>query len=578
MKIKTGGLTDKKFSQDGKSYLKEGVTFAASLLSRKDPEKRKGAAEDFEQAHALECKSQQKSAAEDFVQKKSSALQVVSRPDPKYHYLSIGRLDTNLPYQFTHLDLPSTSDTNKSSTPEKKTQKFVATTVQKALITTLSKALDDQSSSSQANIALGVLTIIPYDQSKRPFSIQITRSGDQVNIVYPEDIFGKPQATFTVFQELRSAYARTELDADPIVKSLKKLAREKLTNGELNSAQHQALLKSTHHSEQFILAAISNTLNKMLSSKDPDLKASITKATFLIDISTKLAPCNHCMGAIDDFMNYFRARMKMEDISSQNIFVSRISWLNEYRDSFVSQNSRTSQHYEELVLDDFMQNYFLTCHINKTVLKQLDQVFTRQGENASGSAPLLSSSRDRIFGRASSGTPLNTVYHGTENLPDSPVSSRRESKFNFRFKEIMKDSLTVSPEGIRGTSVLEPDLDESFEHEGAFADLWAPTRDDQADQDVFLSRRSMTDMFDAEAEHEKQKKKSPWSKAGDLVARIKEKHVGTEQDSKSACDQAIEDKTKSKANPSQQGAWGKPGNLAARIKNKQKSREGGLSL
>jgi hypothetical protein len=575
-----------KGDKSQQSYLIEGVSFADSL---KIDSQQIAAEDEVEQTQPFTGKSQQRAAAEEVVQdERLSALKTVARLDPEYRFLSVGTSATKLPEQFTKLNLPSSSDTNSSITPEKQKQKFVATTVQDALIEKLGNAIDvklTSASRSHANIALGVLTIIPYDQRKEPFSIQITRSSDDEVIVHPEDLFGRAEASFIEFQKLRSTYSITELDGDPIVKKLKEFAREKLSNREVNSKEHKALLTSTHHSEQFILASIYKTLDKILRVRDADFQAQIHNATFLLDIATELAPCDHCMSAIDDFMNYFR-----EIIAGENIFVTRISWLKNYSNSFVSK-SKTNQNTQKLDLADVNQNYFITCHITQTVLRQTGNIFTKLGQNASHSAACSSSKGD--YGRQENAAAA--VYVGQKKIMDSPPKGKNKlgsRDFTQGLKSMLQPTVHESRQvkTHNGQQIQNSfDQDQSFEGGQDFAEMISDLRQPSSDLGKLRSGSSINALFDEEAKKvddrtaaslevgSKSDKtadlKGAWKKPGELTAIIKSKQDPEPQEPKSIGSQLRSYGVSQQASKKHEektadlkGAWKKPGELASKIK------------
>ncbi|MBL6784808.1 MAG: hypothetical protein ISQ32_00715 [Rickettsiales bacterium] len=433
----------------------------------------------------------------------------------KYHYFNVSNKAKTLPYHFTHLNICSSADYITSATPQKYKQNFVATTVQDALIQQLGKAINlKPKDSNNANIALGVLTIIPFDQDKSPFSIKVTRPNlNQFEIICPEDVYGKAQATFTDFQKLRSIYNSEELDDHPIVKRLISFKREDLHDGDIDSHQHQQLLRVTHHSEQFILAAISKTLDKILNIKDSEVNIPIHNATFLLDISTELSPCDHCMRAINDFMSYFR-----ELIEGNNVFISRISWFNKYSNSFVSSN-KTFDDRESIRFDEFDKNYFVISRINKTILNRTNNVFTDEGRNAKNIAPFMSRKANRPAFDA-----LNQVCSENKTLDDSPIKAKKKSS-NLPFKSGLRgmfpnmDSLK-SEETYEVTDKLLPRAQNRFEENNFDLESSFESKDSY---DPELVRGSMSPEVEDSvlAPIKFAMNLNPWGETGELLARIK---------------------------------------------------------
>ena len=299
------------------------------------------------------------------------------------------------------------------------------------------------------------------------------------------------------------------------------------------------------------------------------------------------------MSAIDDFMNYFRAI-----IAGENIFVTRISWLENYNNSFVSR-SKTNQNSQKLDLADVNQNYFITCHINQTVLKQTGNIFTRLGQNASHSAACSSSKGD--YGRQENAAAA--VYAGKMTCVDSPPKGKGKENLGSRdFTQGLKSMLQPTVHESRQVKTQNVqqiqnsfDQDQSFEGGQDFAEMLSDLRQQSSDLGKVRSGSSINALFDEEAKKvndrpavslevdTKSEKplglKGAWSNHGTLAEQIKSKQKPKSIVSQTrSCGVSQEASKKHEEKAGLNKAWSNPGELAAKIKATKNSQQGKLSL
>ncbi|MBT4988914.1 MAG: hypothetical protein HOM96_00020 [Rickettsiales bacterium] len=299
-----------------------------------------------------------------------------------------------IPSNYTMLNILRPMDVTGS--PE--TSARTAKTTPEILLKKLSVAIETHKGSEEVrgNIASGQLSIIPHSRTKDNLYLNIKKNdiGNQKGIsvdnyshapvVSPNGLFGRSVETFSSFGQYYADYSTSLLLKDPDIKSLLRLGQNNAKKACLEEKGHE-LREQTHHSEQFFIAAIYKSLLALKDSK-LDLKDS----TFILDIATELAPCDHCVRAIDDLFNHLR-----NIVDGNNYFIARLTWLKEYHGrspSVVSASSRRSELLDgQIDIDDANKNYFFTLRATERMLNAAGTVMTGSGIAARDSTSILSS-------------------------------------------------------------------------------------------------------------------------------------------------------------------------------------------
>ncbi|MBT4988916.1 MAG: hypothetical protein HOM96_00030 [Rickettsiales bacterium] len=299
-------------------------------------------------------------------------------------------------------------------------------------VKSINKALRREQSNDiiKGNLACAQLSIIPRDRSKEELFLNITSEDSKSNkriMVTPFELYGRSQHTFKNFSALHQDYLDKDLLSDSVVKKILGGVDRSDSSDEIEEAGTKIRIK-THHSEQFFIAAIYKTL---LALKDAGSEFSDT--SFILDISTRLAPCNHCVNRINDFFDH----IKSELFPDNNYFVVRISWLESYLDGqspsdiSLQYEDRSTELSDEYVdITDSNKNYVLAFKATEQIAAASNILPTKSGRAAETSIP-VSSSNNKYMG-VSKKTALSISVAEQNTLISPPrqnsVRSRSEAK------------------------------------------------------------------------------------------------------------------------------------------------------
>ncbi|MDC0857487.1 hypothetical protein OAP83_02095, partial [Rickettsiales bacterium] len=153
-----------------------------------------------------------------------------------------------------------------------------------------------------------------------PIFINVKDDGSKY--VTPAVLFGEYDSeeadTHANFFDLHKSYFLTEEKEREDLEKL--IEKQKVQHSSEEKEKGLLLRKHTHHSEQFIMAAMKKSLLALRESK-----FEFDNTTIILDIVTQLAPCNHCVNRMNSFLDEIRT-----DFPGQNYLVARVSWLEAY--------------------------------------------------------------------------------------------------------------------------------------------------------------------------------------------------------------------------------------------------------
>ncbi|MBL6784806.1 MAG: hypothetical protein ISQ32_00705 [Rickettsiales bacterium] len=351
---------------------------------------------------------------------------------------------STIPKNFTNLFFTGNSKPREYSTPERvkdKSSSRGAKTTPSSLMINLVEAINDLKLKNKllrshgdktitGNLACAQLSIIPQDKSKKQVFINVSGSEDGATIT-PSALYGNSEHTFPALFELQKDYLKDDMLKDPNVRKVIGGLSRKVSSPEIEDAGSKVRIK-THHSEQFIVGALYKSLLALKNSG-----VNLEDTNFVLDIATKLAPCNHCINRINDFLNLVRDEL----FPGNNFFVTRVSWLNEYQKG--NSPSEVSENYENQdtkLTDEFVEisdpkkNYMLFCKVTEEMARNTDLVLTASGRKASRSSSVLSSNHRAYHGSSAN---INISTGDSYKLLSPPKSKNKLFSNNMGLSELL---------------------------------------------------------------------------------------------------------------------------------------------
>jgi hypothetical protein len=318
----------------------------------------------------------------------------------------------SLPPEFTQLNIRKSPELGIGFHTPVRTKKAVgqsssrlAETTQSGLLVGLLDAIQQRETENaqltkkhknRGNLANAQLSIIPHDPNKQQLFINV--NGDGSKYVTPAVLFGQYDSdeadTHANFFDLHKTYFCKEVQER---EALQKLIQESKVKQSLEDKEIGRLLRQhTHHSEQFLMAAMKKSLLALQESK-----FEFDNATIILDIITQLAPCNHCVNRINDFLNEIRD----EIFPGQNYLVARVSWLEAYNQgqspSQISETyhqktqERDSYLSEPIEISDTKKNYMFFCKVTPEMAQDHSKYSTPSGNSAVKASSVSSSSKSQ---------------------------------------------------------------------------------------------------------------------------------------------------------------------------------------
>lgn len=348
--------------------------------------------------------------------------------------------------------------------------KRCAKTTQAALIDKLADAMQEVSQKNKrlpyekkikGNLACAQLSIIPFDSSEEQLFIKID-DDESKKVLTPKVLFGNVVSeTYQNFASLQKSYIDHDMLKDPAVTRVMTGKGSKKSKDDLDAGD--LVRRNTHHSEQFIMAALKKPL---LALKERGVQ--FDNSTIILDIATKFAPCNHCVNRMNGFLNEIRN----EIFPGNNYLVARVSWFQEYSKgnspSEVSVKYHNKLHPQETripEIDDKDRNYMLFCNVTPQMAKGIKTHKTPSGNSASQTPTVVSSvneslKKDLKDAQGKIGLELGTGQKVFVSPPRrNALKSSPESLQNLQniYDQIIGDG--IGSPILPGSSLLDTDLD-----------------------------------------------------------------------------------------------------------------------
>ncbi|MDC0857485.1 hypothetical protein OAP83_02085 [Rickettsiales bacterium] len=260
---------------------------------------------------------------------------------------------------------------------------------------------------------------------------------------------------------MQKSYMDHEMLLDPAVLRVMSGKGSKKSKDDIEAGELVRL--NTHHSEQFIMAALKKPLLALKACG-----VQFDNATIILDIATKFAPCNHCVNRINGFLNEIRN----EIFPGNNYLVARVSWVQEYSQGS-SPSEVSNKYHKKLVqqvktvieIDDKDRNYMLFCHVTPQMAKNLKSHKTPSGNSASTTPTVVSSVNKSLkndlkdeHGNISLELESGKKTHVSPPRKNSASPSEKSlANINEVYAEIIGSNIGTPI--LPGKSVLDPDLE-----------------------------------------------------------------------------------------------------------------------